>query len=316
MSNVARPLLAHTALLDPNPDGERQAANDTQLDADLVLTSLRGLQQRVASHPVSDALRAHYLTQITAKAAARAGRRCTTGDVLADVAEGVPRVIEAVMAGEVRRFGPYEMRFTIDLAVELTTHWSTRRHRDGVRAARYEAKVAGQDELAVCCADLYDMVSSVTPDGTPERAALERSAKDRGRSTQSALAAIGAMRTQAQEILQRGANDPAFGQYLTDKGFTEAWLAETLAPVTAVAQSGEAHGLARAQVELTQQAIDVLEGRVRDQLLRLRRRVEEARARGALLPAVPFARVRHGQARAKDATSEPETPAPPSPAPR
>ena len=95
------------------------------------------------------------------------------------------------------------------------------------------------------------------------------------------------MRAQAREILQRGATDAVFEQYLTDKGFTEAWL-----------------------TELTQQAIDVLEGRVRDQLLRLRRAVEEARARGAALPAVPLARVRHTPTRAKDAPPTPESPAP------
>ena len=86
------------------------------------------------------------------------------------------------------------------------------------------------------------------------------------------------MRAQAREILQRGATDAVFEQYLTDKGFTEAWL-----------------------TELTQQAIDVLEGRVRDQLLRLRRAVEEARPgcgapRGAARPRASYAHAREGRA--------------------
>lgn len=83
-------------------------------------------------------------------------------------------MIDAVMAGAVRGFGPYEMSFTIGLAGELAASWTVRRRYDGLRAASYETKIAGQDHLVACAADLYDMVSSVTPEGSPDRAALNR----------------------------------------------------------------------------------------------------------------------------------------------
>ena len=278
----------------------------------LVASILRALQASVAGHPVPEAMRPFFVAQITVEAAAREGRTLSTGDVLDDAAEALPPVIGAVMAGQVRGFGPVEMRYTIDLAADLAQRWQLRRAYEGVRGSASAAKSVSMDTLWSARSAVFNMIASVAPAGTPERDALDKNASMKRRTLAFGLASIDSMAAQANDLLARGHHDAAFGAYLVDKGFTAEALRATITPAEPALRAREAHRVAKGASATEQQAVDVIEGRLRHQLMQLRQRVEAERARGASLPEVRLTRVR---ARSASTTVGETVTPPPAPTP-
>ncbi len=281
-----------------------------------VRSDVDALAMRAASVEVSPGLRARIEAQMSDADAATWGQRVATVDLLNDVLDGVPGVIDAALAGGLTGFGPCAMRYMLDLAVQLAAHWASLVTQRRMRAVAASQKVLSVDEVLACRTELARRLDGVLRADDPERAALERAAKLPTRNIEPALSSIEAMLPTVAMVFARAEEDADERAYLDDQGFTEASMAALLAPVNAALASRDAHRGARNAVSATQQQIDRVEGRLRDQLMRLRRAVQAAREKGAILPEVRMERTLSRAAKKSEAEEPAPTPDAPQPAPR
>jgi hypothetical protein len=273
--------------------------------------AVAAMRARAASVALPDAMRAHFAAQLTDDAAAKLGKRVRPPALLHDVVDYLPPVFDAVLAGRVPGFGPAALRYTLDLAGELAAHWELRLRSAQERAEAASRKALSSGAVHACLTELARRTRDVLPADSPEREALDRAAKRDARSLDAGLEAVEETLGAVGRAFERAAKDESFAMFLDDAGFTQAAVGAIVAPVAPALAARRAHGDARVTSELTQQQIDRVEGRLRDQLLRLRARVEVARKSGAALPAVRAARVLPRPVRRKAPAASGPTPTEP-----
>jgi len=276
---------------------------------------IASLQSRAAQVALPDGLRAHFVAQLSDEAAAKLGKALRTPTVLHDVVDDLPPLVDAVLAGRVPGFGPAALRYTVDLAGELSAHWGQRLTLGHVRAEAASRKALSLDAVVSCHVELTRRTRDVLPAESPERELLDRAAKREARSLDVALDAVEATLGVVARVFERAAGDASYALFLDDAGYAQPAVAAIVAPVRPALDARSEHGAARSTSELTQQQIDRLEGRLRDQLLRLRTRVAAARKEGAALPEVRAMRVLARPAKKKAAATPDGAPAQPKRAP-
>ena len=276
---------------------------------------IASLQSRAAQVALPDGLRAHFVAQLSDEAAAKLGKALRTPTVLHDVVDDLPPLVDAVLAGRVPGFGPAALRYTVDLAGELSAHWGQRLTLGHVRAEAASRKALSVDAVVSCHVELTRRTRDVLPADASEREALDRAAKREARTLDAALDAVESTLGVVARVFERAAGDGSYALFLDDAGYTQPAVAAIVAPVRPALDARREHGAARRTSELTQQQIDRLEGRLRDQLLRLRTRVAAARKEGAALPEVHAARVLARPAKRKAAAPADGAPAQPKRAP-
>lgn len=297
----------------PEPDALDDAPDDA-LDDSAALEVLRPLREQLAPHAPAAPLRALFDAQITEATALEYGAKIGSDVVVGDATADLPKIADDVIARRVPGFGPAELSYTVDLAVALVTKWRALRDLRADQAAASDAKGTALAAALLKRTAFYNLLVSVTPEGSSERAALDKIGRASTRRLSAVAAALDSMRDRAEKRLDAAKHDKAFAAYLADKGLTAAKVAELAAPATEATRTSGVHGTTRTDVTRAQREVDVLDGRLRDQLIRLRRQVESARANGAALPEVVLTGIRHlGPITAPDEPPEP-TPTP-SPAP-
>lgn len=273
---------------------QAHAANDTRGNrAQRRKVRLGRLTATVSKVVLAAPVRATFDARMSAPDAVAAGRRLTTVDVLADVVDGLsPAVVRAVMANTIPGFGPLALRYTLDLAVELDERYTLRLAHQRRQAASSAVFVAGSDAVFTQRSSLAVRLDEALTADAPERAALARVSTEPKDTLDQAIAAIDSLVEIAEALFARAESNPALSAFLSDQRFTRGEVDALLSPVDPVIEARDTRRDAADEAQVEQQAIDELEGRVRDQLLRVRRCVERARADGAKLPRVRLTRVR------------------------
>lgn len=261
-------------------------------DREHIHANVTTLYERVKHVPLTEELRAQLRSLMSDEEADRQGMRVTTGDLLLDVVDDVPAVVEAVVAGEVAGFGPGALRYTCELAVELVGRWCAHVVNTMTRADASSRRRVTVDDVNECVTALARRLDGVLPSGTPEREALAAAIRQRSRSADEALAVVEALLPLVAKVFQRGAAESGYRALLHDARFTEASIATLLQPVREAVDARAAHRAARSAEATTQQQLTRLEGRLRGQLMRLRACVEAARAEGGALQEVKLTRSR------------------------
>lgn len=274
------------------------------------LTAVRGLIARLGV-TVSAELRARFDAQLSDDDAARVGRFTVTDDLLADVLDDVPGVLEAVRARRVVGFGPHELRHTLDLAEALAAQSDAGRERSAEQSAASRRKQSALRVAQHQRGRLVALLRSVTAPRSPERAALDRAARVERDNAVGVAAVVQSLRARAEQLLATAHDDPAQRAYLADKGLSEQSVRALLAQADDAVQSAARHGVTRSAARATQREVDRLEGRLRDQMMRLRQCVEAARTapRDALDAALPEVRMARSRVRRRRAVAK--TPAAP-----
>ncbi len=296
---------------------QAHAANDTRGNrAQRRRLRLRKLSATVAKVELTASVRATFDARMNASDAAAAGRRLTTLDVLADVVDGLsPAVVRAVMDNTIPGFGPLALRYTMDLAVELDGRYALRVAHQQRQAASSVAFVVGADAVHAQRSTLAARLDDALTADAPERAALARVSTEPKDTLDQALSAIDSLVEIAELLFARAESDPGLAAFLEDQRFTRAEVDALLSPVDTVIEARDTRRDAADEAQVEQQAIDELEGRVRDQLLRVRRCVERARADGAKLTRVRLTRVRAtGSAKTAKEPAKPDNRPEPQPA--
>lgn len=271
-----------------------------------VLTPLRAL---LAPFAPSAALVALYRGQISDAQAAKVGERASADVVLADAASDLPLAADAVIAGKVPGFGPSELCFTVDLAIELASSAQGNRTDRGAMRAASSRKRESHAAMSGRRAELYAVLSSVTPSEGEARDAFESRIRVTGKSRHAIVASLDAMGTAAREMLQRAENDASLATYYRDKGFSAERVNALVEPAARAMRARTEHASARAKTLASSTALDRVEGRLRDELMRLRVAVEAQRASGVALPEVELRGIRRVGYVARPAAP----PAPPAP---
>lgn len=311
---LARPAVAatahtaHTSTASPSPGAtvhvSAPAENDRTAprlreERERLHGNITSLFERVKHVPLSDALRSQMQSLLSDEDADRQGQRVTTPNLLLDVLDDVPPVVDAVLAGRVTGFGPAALRYTCELAVTLAVHWSERvacaKTREGASAQRSLTV----DDVNLCGTELARRLEGVLPSGSPERNTLAETIARRSRSRDEALGIIEALLPLVAGVFERAVAEPAYRALLDDVHFTEPSVATLLLPVSDAIAARTAHREALSAEAATQQQLTRVEGRLRAQLARLRERVGTARTKGEMLPEVKLSRSR--QRRAKKA---------------
>ncbi len=279
-----------------------------------VLAVLQALRAKLAAFAPGEALAAMFRGQLTDARAQELGSRAGADVVLGDATTDLPLIADAVIAGEVPGFGPAELCFTVDLAVELATRSQSLRREQGAQAGASVRKSESMRGLSARRTELYALLSSVTPSEGAARDAFERRARVAGRGRHHVIASLDAMAACAQEMLARASQDAGLQAYYGDKSFTAERVQALVEPAAAALRDHTAHAGVRAKVSDGNAVVDRVEGRLRDELMRLRQAVEAQRAKGVSLPEVALRGIRNlGASRANDgAVSDPQ-PAPPAP---
>ena len=276
---MSRKSAAATALPSPTPAGRpsvnaRAAAqNDGAPDDELSLRTrtaqrLAALLALVSSVELPDALRERYIALLSELDAINAGRKLRTDAVLADAAALSPSTVQASLERRLPGFGPTQMRYTLDLTARLQELDAGRRSGK-VTYALTRAATVTRAEVLRAYRRLYVQLDELLAPADPERNALGEVLPE-GQSHDALINALEALARVASALLDRAAKNDVLRLYCEDNGLTRATLTEILKPFTAEADAGAEGGA-------DGDAIDVLEGRLADQLKRLRRVVEEAR---------------------------------------
>lgn len=271
----------------------------------LLAAALASLRERFAAHAPDAALHALFAGQISDDAAAERGARLTADAVLDAAANDMPLVADAVLQGAVPGFGPAEFCYTLDLGIELARRTTALTRDAGEQAAASARKSDTLRDLRRRSNELYALVSSVVPASGSDRAAFEQRVQRNSASRSEAVSSLSALGDFADELLARAATSPTLTLYYADKGFTAERVYALVSPGTAVQREHTAHSAAKARVQGAAGVIDTLEGRLRDQLLRLRRAVEARRHAGTTLPEVALRGVRRRPTRAKKRRATP-----------
>ncbi|MFO0607858.1 MAG: hypothetical protein U0324_32140 [Polyangiales bacterium] len=253
--------------------------------------TLAATRARVAHVALPDALRAHFVAQITDAAAEKLGRKVRPQTILHDLADDLPRLVDAVLAGRVAGFGPAALRYTLDLAGELAARWEVKVRARQEQAEAKSRRSLSEDAVHTCLTALVRRTRDVLPATTGEREALDAAAKRGGRTLDAGLEAVEQTLVAVGRAFERAAKDPAYAAFLADANYTPAAVAAIVAPVEPALRARRDHGDAQELGAQMKREIDVLEGRLRDQLLRLRARVTEARKGDRALPEVKAARL-------------------------
>lgn len=305
---VRHPDVSPSSAAKPRVIRPAPAANDTFGNrAQRRRMRLQGLVEAVATVRLEPAMRAPFDAQMRADDAAAAGRRVTSADVLDDVVEGLsPAVVRAIVARSITGFGPLALRYTIDLAIELDTRYAARLAHQHRRAVSSAVCTDGFDAMCAQRSALATRLDEALSPAAPERAAYERMAAMPKSNLDETLASIDGLLEVAEALLVRADADATLRAFLDDQQFTRAQLGALVAPVEPVLAARDARRDAADEAQVEQLSIDVLEGRLRDQLLRVRRCVERARASGVKVTPVKLRRIRLTGATAKqDAEPEP-----------
>lgn len=249
------------------------AQNDGAPDDELSLRTrtaqrLAALLALVSSVELPDALRERYLALLSELDAINAGRKLRTDAVLADAAALSPSTVQASLDRRLPGFGPTQMRYTIDLTAQLQGLDAGRRSGK-VTYALTRAATVTRAEVLRAYRRLFVQLDELLGPEDPERGALGEVVPE-GQSHDALINALEALARVASALLDRAAKDDVLRLYCEDNGLTRATLTAILKPFTAEAEPGAEGGA-------DGDAIDALEGRLADQLKRLRRVVEEAR---------------------------------------
>ena len=161
-------------------------------------------------------------------------------------------------------------------------------------------------------AELYTVLSAVTPSEGAARDAFESRIRVAGKSRHAIVASLDAMGTVAREMLERAANDAALSDYYRDKGFSAERVNALVEPAARAMRARTEHASARAKTLASSSSLDRVEGRLRDELMRLRVAVEAQRAAGVALPEVELRGIRRVGSVARPA-APPVPPAPVTP---
>lgn len=136
--------------------------------------------------------------------------------------------------------------------------------------------------------DLQSVLDSCLSPSSARRPEYERAIRHGHDTLGRVMTTIRALSLVGRNLLDDAKTNPALAGLLADKGLTPELVRGASEKSTTSVKSHDAHGAAQAASEDAQQALDVLDGRLRNQLLRLRRQVERARAKagGEAIPEV------------------------------
>lgn len=270
-------------------------------------------QRKLSKHAPSDALRARFDSQVSKADAIAVGTRIASDVVLYDAMTDVPLVLNAVVAGKVRGFGPREAHYTLSLALALDTAWRAFHDRQVQRAGVSSAKALTLEAAREERASLFELVESVVVPGSSAAASLLKAASFGGKLLRTVAQGLDAVVKVARDLLTAAENDASLAELLSDKGLTEAVVNDAAAFSARLSKAATGHAEARSEVDAGQAEIDELDGRLRDELMRLRRAVLRARRNGVAVPEVALANVRRLYRTPRSPSPAPTpAPAPPS----
>lgn len=290
-----------------SPEESTSASQAETLDVSGARKAFLAAQEKLTAHEPSKALRARFEAQIDKASAIAVGVRIASDVVLYDAMTDLPLVLGAVLAGKVPGFGPKEAHYALSIALALETAWRSFHDRQVQRAGVSNTKTLTLEAAREERAALFELVESVVAPGSSANASLLKAASFGGKTLRTVAQGLDAVVKVARDLLKAAASDPSLAELLADKGLTETVVNNAAAFSARLSEAATGHAEARSEVDAGQGEIDELDGRLRDELVRLRRAVQRARRNGVTVPEVGLANVRR-------LYRTPRTPAPP-PAP-
>jgi hypothetical protein len=287
-SALTPPKSQHAPLQPTSPEPAPVGALDVTGAREVFLRA----QSSLAAHAPSEALRKRFEAQIDADDAIADGGRIASDVVLYDAMTDLPLVLAAVIGGEVPGFGPREAHYTVSLALTLEASWRAFQDQQVARAGVSTTKSLTLEAAREERATLHELLESAVAPGSSEAAALAKAAGFGGKVIRSVAQGLDALVKVARDQLSAAAHDASLAELLADKGLTAARVDAAAAYSTQLSKAATGHAEARSGVDAGQAALDELDGRLRDELVRLRRAVQQTQRRGVKVPEVKLANVR------------------------
>lgn len=291
------------------PDEGAASATVEALDVSGAQSVFLAAKLKLSSHEPSAALRTRFEAQIEKTAAITIGARIASDVVLYDAMTDLPLVLDAVIAGKILGFGPREAHYTVALALTLESAWRAFHDRQVQRAGVSNTKSVTLDAAREERSALFDLVEAVVVPGSSASASLLKAASFGGKRLRTVAQGLDAVVKVARDLLTSATNDNSLAELLEDKGLTEAVVNGAAAYSARLSAAVTGHAEARSEVELGHSEIDELDGRLRDELLRLRRAVQRARRNGVTVPEVTLANLRRLYRKSRIPTPPAPTPA-------